>query len=108
MGKYGQRGQNDKFPALITTWSLGEDVPEWLSDIAKISSIDNLTSKISLEIRKTNTGGYELLDSSGQKTLIRFSCETDVLCKSLDPRGQMFIMSPLQLNLVYKSYGQLQ
>lgn len=108
MVRYRQRGEDSTFPSHITTWTLGEDVPEWLSDIAKIAAIDSNTSKISLEIRETNTGGYELLDSSGQRTLIKFGSKTDVLCKGLDLKGQMFIMSPLQLNLVYERYGQLQ
>ena len=37
---YKQRGRNDKYPAKIEVWRIGEKVPEWLSDRAKVKFID--------------------------------------------------------------------
>ena len=110
MIKYKQRGKNDTFPSEITTWKYGDDVPEWLSDIAKVASIDNNTHRISLETRDTNTGGFEILDSSGQHVLVRLESKTDILCRDIDPRNKgitLFSMTPRQLDLIYVSYGQL-
>ena len=110
MIKYKQRGQNDTCPGEVTTWKYGDDVPEWLSDIAKVASIDNNTHRISLETRETNTGGFEILDSSGQHVLVRLDSKTDILCRDISSEVKgitLFSMTPRQFDLIYVSYGQL-
>ena len=98
------------FPGRVTTWKYGDDVPEWLSDIAKVASIDNNTHRISLETRETNTGGFEILDSSGQHVLARLDSKTDILCRDISSEVKgitLFSMTPRQFDLIYVSYGQL-
>ena len=110
MIRYKQRGLNDTFPREVTTWKYGDDVPEWLSDIAKVASIDNNTHRISLETRETNTGGFEILDSSGQHVLVRLDSKTDILCRDISSEVKgitLFSMTPRQFDLIYVSYGQL-
>ena len=58
-----QRGRNNKYPDEIWTWRLGEIVPEWLSDIAKVSYLEGQDGNIQLEIVSSSTGGYELKES---------------------------------------------
>ncbi len=110
MIRYKQRGYNDTFPEEVTTWKYGDDVPEWLSDLAKVACIDSNTHRISLETRDTNTGGFEILESSGQRVLVRLESRTDILCKAMSGDGKqitLFSMTPRQFDLIYVSYGQL-
>ena len=87
--KYKQKGTNSAFPQEVETWIWGEDIPEWLSD---------------LEHRDLSSGGYELLDSSGQHTLVRASSKKDYICRDLSKKkGGLFVLTPLQFNLIY--YG---
>lgn len=97
-----QRGENSKYPISIETWTWGEEVPEWLSDQAKISAIDSETNKVSLEIRNTNSGGYEIIASSGQTTLLTTKHKDDYVCLDL-AKGGLFVLTKDQLNLLY--YG---
>jgi len=99
---YKQRGNNDKYPLEVLTWKLGEDVPDWLSDLAKIGAMDANTNKVSLETRNTNQGGYELLDSSGQGILLKTKNKTDLICKDTKKSaGGLFVLSLVQFNLIY-------
>ena len=34
-----QRGRNEKYPNEIKIWKLGDPVPSWLSDLAKVKKI---------------------------------------------------------------------
>ncbi|MBR2245872.1 MAG: hypothetical protein IJ880_02400 [Bacilli bacterium] len=102
--KYKQKGTNSAFPQEVETWIWGEDIPEWLSDLAKIGAINGETNKIYLEHRDLSSGGYELLDSSGQHTLVRASSKKDYICRDLSKKkGGLFVLTPLQFNLIY--YG---
>ena len=37
---FRQTGENEAYPKEIITWRKGDEVPEWLSDIARIKSYD--------------------------------------------------------------------
>jgi hypothetical protein len=105
--KFIQSGYNGKYPRVIETWTWGEDVPEWLSDIAKVGAIDGTTNKVFLECRDLNNGGYELLDSSGQSSLVKAASRKDYICRELNRKGgKLFALTPSQLKLMYMSYGE--
>ena len=95
---FKQRGYNSKYPDNIVTWRYGETVPEWLSDIAKVNAINDNTNKVNLFTRDTNTGGYEILDSSGTSVLVRTVKKSDFVCKS---DKIIFSLTEEQFNLLY-------
>lgn len=104
--QYKQRGVNNAYPLEIETWKWGEDIPEWLSDLAKIGAIDSETNKVFLEHRELSAGGYELLDSSGSGTLVRTTSKGDYVCRDLSKKkGGLFVLTPIQLNLIYNGTG---
>lgn len=99
---YIQKGKNNKYPQTIEdTWKLGDLVPEWLSDIAKVGSIDSETNTVSLITRDTTTGGYEIIDSSGSYNILTTKTKEDIICKS---GAKIFSLTPIQFNLLY--YGK--
>ena len=104
--KFKLIGRNNRFPDKIDTWKFGENpVPEWLSEIAKVSSIDPDNDTIQLDFRKTNTGGIEILDSSGKSTLVKLETKDSYVCKNLDTEvGGIFALTPKQLELLYMNY----
>jgi hypothetical protein len=95
---YRQKGINKKYPTTIWTWKLGDDVPEWLSDIAKVKSIVDGTK---LDLIMSNTGGYEIKDSGGIDILVRTKKEDDLVCMSTD-KTSIFSLSQLKFKLLYE------
>ena len=95
-----QKGRNNKYPDEIWTWRLGEIVPEWLSDIAKVSYLEGQDGNIQLEIVSSSTGGYELKESSGLIVLVKARGREDFICMGTDKRS-IFSLSPLKLKLLY-------
>ena len=96
--KYIQSGRNDKYPKEIETWRFGEKVPEWISDICKVKFIDGL-GNLTLDYRETNTGGLELISSSGDRTVLIIKSKKDYVCWG---DSKLFTLRPIQLNLLYK------
>ena len=94
-----QKGRNNKYPDEIWTWKLGEIVPE--SDIAKVSYLEGQDGNIQLEIISSNTGGYELKESSGLNVLVKAKKRDDFICMGTDKKS-IFSLSPLKLKLLYK------
>lgn len=106
-GYYVQRGWNEKYPAKIITWKLGQPVPEWLSDLAKIAAIDANTNRVYLQTRDNNQGGYELLTSSGNSKLVTTKSRSDVICKDISRKiGGIFSLTPIQFRLLYEEAAQ--
>lgn len=100
--KYIQSGSNPSYPKEIITWTWGSKVPEWLSDISKVSFIDG-NGNITLEYRDTSTGGVEIISSNGLDVLVRLNSKSDLICKSTDLLGDKpFVLSKVQLDLLYK------
>lgn len=97
---YKQKGRNSKYPETIETWSIGQPVPEWLSDRAKVNGMYS-EGQCTLEIRKTTSGGYELLDSGGQYTLVRVDTLNGVVCKDISSE-KIISLRPEQLRLLYE------
>ena len=97
---FRQTGENEAYPKEIITWRKGDEFPEWLSDIARIKSYDH--GKKILDLRDTDTGGYEVLDSSGSQALVRVPGKNDFVCRNLHiPGSKLFSLSPRQLKLLY-------
>ena len=105
--KYIKRGRNDKYPNKIEVWKLEDpNVPSWLSDISKIASITN--GNVQIDYRKTNTGGIEILDSSGTAVILRLDSEDFLVCKDLSTEfGGIIALSPKQVELLYIEDGKV-
>lgn len=101
MNIYSQSGYNDKFPGSIKVWRVGDKIPEWLSDRAKIEFVDG-DGNLTLSTLETSTGGIEIMDSSGKNVLIKLNNKSDYLCISEDESGNIFSLSEKQINLLYK------
>lgn len=95
---YQQAGKNDKYPQTIETWRKGDKVPEWLSDICKVTFVDG-NGDITLESRETSTGGYELISSTGNETVIKTINSNDYVCRG--DNGKIFSLTQIQLDLLY-------
>lgn len=97
-----QRGRNSKYPEKIETWQLGEDTPGWLSDICKVVAMEG-NGNLILDTRKTSTGGFELLNSSGDgSAIVSTTGPKDYICRNVNG-GSIFSLTPTQMNLLYKS-----
>lgn len=96
-----QKGKNNKFPKEIETWRLGETIPEWLSDIAKVKFVDG-SGNLTLDITETNTGGYEIKSSDGTRILVGCEDKEDYICIGLDKDNrEIFSLNPIALGLLY-------
>lgn len=100
---YKQRGRNNKYPEKIEVWKLNEEiVPNWLSDVAKVSAINTGKNTVQIGFRKLSTGGIEIPDSSGQSILVKLDSEESFICKDTNARiGGIFSLTPKQLELLY-------
>ena len=95
-----QRGRNIKYPEKINYWIYGKlPVPEWLSDITRIKGVNAETGEAILDMKKTNTGGYELTESGGNRTIIKTKSMEDYVCFG---NGTLFSLTPNQFNLLYE------
>lgn len=95
---YRQRGENKNYPELVEIWSIGNSIPEWLSDNAKVSFIDG-NGNITLDTLENNTGGYQIKSSAGSETLVNVKRKSDLVCYG---DNRIFSLSPQQFNLIYK------
>lgn len=100
--RYKQSGVNNKYPTLIEAWEYGSGtIPDWISDKSKVTFIDGL-GNVTLETHDTNTGGVEIIDSSGTSALVRLESKTDLICRDPEDDIHIFVLSRVQLNLLYK------
>ena len=93
-----QKGQNSKFPKEIKTWRKNEPVPEWLSDVAKVSYIDEKTGKPGITTNGASSGGYEIVGSDGRTLLITKNQDDYVCCGD----GRIFSLTKEQVELLYE------
>lgn len=105
---YKQSGENNKYPRKIKTWTFGEEIPEWISDFAKIGFIDG-EGNLTLEVIETNEGGFEILRSDGQGILVKVKNKKDPVCISLGEEYNtsetiktIFSLTKHQLDLLYE------
>jgi len=97
-----QIGENSKYPQEVITWKLGEVVPEWISDRAKVTALEATTNNVQIDLRNTNTGGYEIIDADGINTLVKSNGKEDIICReALHKTSKIFSLSPIQFKLIY-------
>lgn len=97
MGYYKQRGLNKKYPKEIHTWKIGEKVPEWLSDRAKVKFIDG-EGNVTLD-RRDGGDGYEIISSDGIHPLVTVKERMGVVCFG---DNKIFSLKERQLELLYE------
>ena len=97
---YKQSGYNDKFPEKIVIWERGSKIPEWLSDISKILSIDP-NGEPGLDTRDVVTGGIEIIDSSGSGIVVKTVSESDIVCKDIKTNN-IFSLTEEQFDLLFE------
>ena len=95
---YKQRGRNDKYPAKIEVWRIGEKVPEWLSDRAKVKFIDG-EGNVTLDRRDRGDGSYEIVSAAGVQNLVIVSERTGAVCFG---DGRIFSLRERQLEILYE------
>lgn len=93
-----QRGMNNLYPEKIKTWRIGEKIPEWLSDNARILSIDE-DGNVKLDTYDLSSGGIAIKNSSGIGSLIELKTPDSIVCYS--PGKNIFSLKPEQLELLY-------
>lgn len=99
---YTQLGHNDKYPEKIYTWKLGEAVPDWLSDKAKINFIDG-DGNLTLDTHETSSGGFEIINSGGTGTLVTLRSKKDYVCVGVKKEEDIiFPLTQTQLELLYE------
>ena len=54
---------------------------------------------VTLESRETSTGGYELVSSTGNETVIKTMNSSDYICRG--DNGKIFTLTHIQLDLLY-------
>lgn len=111
-----QKGYNCEWPYKIETWSIGDPVPEWLSDVARIDFIDG-EGNMTLKTRKTSKDGIEIIQASGSGSLVRLEHKDDLVYISLPtPKSITFpeefepttknnypkVITKSQLNFLYR------
>lgn len=95
---YKQRGRNSKYPETIEVWKIGEGVPEWLSDRAKVKFIDG-NGNVTLDRRDRGDGSYEIIEAAGVQTLVTVPERIGVVCFG---EGKVFSLKERQLEILYE------
>lgn len=98
MKLYKQLGGNEKYPKQIQIWRLGEQIPEWLSDSAKVKFIDGEGNK-TLAINNLENG-YEIIDSSGNFVLVKTKTNDSLVCFG---ENKIFSLTKKQFDLLYEN-----
>ena len=96
--RYRQRGRNSKYPDEVEVWKLGEKVPEWLSDRAKVRFIDG-EGNVTLDRRDRGDGSYEIIEAAGIQTLVTVTERTGFVCFG---EGRVFSLRERQLEILYE------
>jgi hypothetical protein len=95
-----QRGRNNKYPEKIDTWQKSErDIPEWLTDIAKVEMVDLGSGRKKIRMNSLTSGGVEIIAADGQSILIRTQGESDYVCFG---DNKLFSLTESQMGLLYK------
>ena len=102
MSTWKQKGRNDRYPAIIESWTYGETVPDWLSDISRVNGM-SLEGNPILDLQRTNEGGYTIKSSDGESIVAHTKTLNDHIClgKNKDGHSYMFTLTPTQFDLLY-------
>lgn len=95
---YKQRGRNSKYPSKVEVWKIGDKVPEWLSDRAKVKFIDG-EGNVTLDRRDRRDGSYEIIEAAGIQTLVTVEERGGVICFG---DGKIFSLRERQLEILYE------
>ena len=100
MLKLKQWGHNPNFPEIAETWKVGERVPEWLSDQAKVSGFDP-TGGILLETHTDqSTGKIHIKDTYRPIDLIVLDSKDHIVIYG---KGYpLKALSPIQVDMIYR------
>lgn len=93
-----QVGYNPDYPMEADIWTLSQPVPEWISDRAKISEVNESGEPIVLT-RKKSSGGLDIFDSSGREVLVSLDTEDSYILYS--KTHPLISLTPHQLDLLY-------
>lgn len=93
-----QRGKNNLYPETIKIWRLGDRVPEWLSDRAKVEGVDLGNADKMLKTTELSSGGFELYDASGKNVLVRVP-KGGMVCFG---NNRIFALSQAEFDLLYE------
>lgn len=95
---YKQRGWNDKYPKKIEIWEIGDKIPEWLSDRARVKFIDG-DGNVMIDRRDREDGSYEVISADGIKNLVTVPERNGVICFD----GKIiFGLKKTQLEILYE------
>ena len=94
-----QKGRNLKFPVKIETWKIGESIPEWLSDRARIEKVDPWTGEKTIKMNNLTSGGVEIISSDLVTPLIKTTSMEDYVCFG---DGKIISLTETQMNLLYR------
>ena len=105
MKYYIQRGENLEYPLEIRCWrkTLDENVPTWLSDKCKITTITE-DGMYLLKTRKYNDDSYDYLSPDNQP-VEKVNSDEDWICigdKGKYVKDMIFSLTPKQFELLYK------
>lgn len=96
--KVKQKGYNPDYPLEAELWKYGDPIPEWLSDRANVTGLDNEGKPI-LDIRNETSGAIEILESGKRNILVRLKSRDSVLLYS--ETHPIISLTPHQLELLY-------
>lgn len=101
ISKYIQKGFNSAYPYEIEAWCTSDkEIPEWLSDRCRVKNID-LYGNIILDIRRTYTGGLELIRCESNSSLLITKGPSDYICFDFI-KSSLFSLTPTQMGLLYE------
>lgn len=98
---YKQTGQNDAYPDTVDIWCLGWEVPEWLSDRARVKFIDGEGNK-TIEVIEEPNGGFSIIDSGGSDRLVTTKTKTSIICFG---DSKIFALTGKQFEILYSRRG---
>ena len=96
--KIKQKGYNPDYPEIAEIWKYGDPIPEWLSDRANITGLDDNGNPV-IETRKETSGEIEILKKKKRDVLVKLKSENSVLLFS--ETHPIISLTPHQLELLY-------
>ena len=98
MRKLKQWGYNPDYPIEVEGWKIGEKVPDWLSDVAKVSGFDGKTGDILLDMWTDKQGKFHIKDTYRPIDLLVIP-NTDSMVVYGD--GKLIVLDPEEIDFLY-------
>lgn len=94
-----QSGENKNYPEICDAWKMGEPIPEWLSDSARVKEIKE-DGTVVLSTSTTSSGGVMILGHQGPTDiLVTLKSEESWIIHS--KTHKLISLTDLQLRLLY-------